>query len=95
MKLEISDAVREKLAIKHNVTELDIIECFSDHSTKFLLDPRAKHKTNPPTQWFIGTTDHGRRLKVIFMFKDKQVIIKSAFPPDAEEERIYAKYAAN
>jgi uncharacterized DUF497 family protein len=87
--LVIMPSVRRKLTEKHNVTEQEIIQCFSDNDRVLLKDKREDHKTDPPTLWFIGSTDFGRLLKVVFIFKDGEVIIKSAFPPNATEIRIY------
>jgi hypothetical protein len=94
MKLDISRDIREKLLTKHNVTEEDIIQCFSnDYGLGLLYDDREDHKTDPRTQWFIGETDFGRRLKVALVFDGHRICIKTAYPPNAEEERIYAKFA--
>ena len=93
MELVISLEVRKKLAVKHGIQESDILECFSDCAAVLLTDDREGRKTDPPTQWFIGETDHGQRLKVVFIFKDGNVILKTAYPPNQEEERIYAKFA--
>lgn len=94
MGLFISPRVREKLLTKHNVTEAQVIQCFANRPGKNLLDTRPEHRTNPPTQWFISETDYGIRLKVCFIFDPatKVVEVKSAFPPNADEERIYAKH---
>lgn len=94
MALRISRKVRLKLAEKHGVTEDDILQCFTDVKGKFIGDTREEHKTNPPTYWFISETDRGKKLKVIFMADPEtlDVTIKSAYPPDNEEMRIYEKY---
>lgn len=94
MALVISQKTREKLASKHGVTIKDVEECLCDMGVT-LIDTRENHKTDPPTQWFIGQTFMGKKLKVVFIFENDDVIIKSAFPPNADELRIYAKYAAN
>jgi hypothetical protein len=45
MKLDISRDIREKLLTKHNVTEEDIIQCFSnDYGLGLLYDDREDHK---------------------------------------------------
>ena len=93
MQLVISSKVRQKLALKHGLSERDVRECFCDPTVVLLIDTREEHKTDPPTQWFIGETDMGKRIKIVFLFKEGKVIIKSAFPPNQEEERIYAKFA--
>ncbi|MDN3392830.1 MULTISPECIES: ADP-ribosyl-(dinitrogen reductase) hydrolase [Pseudoalteromonas] len=97
MGLQISTSVRHKLATKHSVTESEIIECFSSREvgSKYLMDDRADHKSNPPTLWFIGTTDAGRCLKVVFIaFQDTgDVVIKTAYEANSAEIKIYNEKA--
>lgn len=92
--LVISKRVREKLKSKHNVSEDDIVECFSNICGRFLLDTRADHQTNPATEWFVSETNRGRQLKILFMYdKDtNKMVIKSAYPAEPEAIRIYEKY---
>lgn len=94
MGLFISPRVREKLLTKHNVTEAQIVQCFANRDGKDLLDKRPKHRTTPPTRWFISETDYGIRLKVCFMFDQatKVTEVKSAFSPNEAEEQIYKKH---
>jgi len=94
MALKISAKVKAKLQRKHNVTEDEISECFQSCEKSFLIDPREEHQTIPPTQWFISETDYGRLLKVVFIIReDGDIGIKTAFEPNAEEMRIYNKFA--
>ena len=95
INLIISPGVRKKLRDKHNVTEEEIKECFlnKDEHHGHLEDTRADHKTDPATMWFISETHGERRLKVVWMSTGKGVVIKSAFPPNEVEERIYATHA--
>ncbi|MEW8276537.1 MAG: hypothetical protein AB2556_14020 [Candidatus Thiodiazotropha sp.] len=90
-KLVISSQIREKLLEKHEVTEDEVTECFCSRG-KLLVDTREDHATDPPTLWFIGETNYGKRLKVVFVEKDGVIFIKTAYPPNSEEERIYRKY---
>lgn len=94
MALFISPRVREKLLTKHKVTESQIQQCFENKAGRDLIDNRPAHRTDPPTRWFIAQTNHGIRLKVCYIFDPatKVVDLKSAFPPNEDEERIYAKY---
>ena len=92
MGIIVSTRILEKLARKHNVKKDEVAQCFANRSGRYLRDPRAKHQTNPPTQWFIAETDYGRRLKVVFILAGSDVEIKSAFEPNADEVRIYIKY---
>lgn len=94
MKLSLSPKIRQKLALKTPpVSENDIYECFTNRTNAFLMDTREDHKTDPVTFWFISENDYGRRLKVCFMNHGEQLSIKSAFVPNADEERVYKKYA--
>lgn len=93
MALKISAAVLEKLAHKHQVAKDEILECFANKEGGDLIDSRADHNTNPPTRWFIASTDFGRVLKVVFMrHENGDIVIKTAYPPNQEEIRIYRKY---
>ena len=65
--LYIAPAIRTKLLYKHDVREHEIEEAFANREGGFLEDERAEHITIPPTQWFIAETNHGRRLKIVFI----------------------------
>lgn len=94
MKLYLSQKIRHKLSQKTPpVSENDVFECFTNRTHSYLMDTREDHQTDPPTLWFISENDYGRRLKVCFMNDGTQIIIKSAYVPNADEERIYAKFA--
>ena len=92
--LKVSAAVERKLEERHQVTRRDVEQCFSNRAGRLLEDKRARHKTNPPTLWFIACTNRGRRLKIVYIQTGMLVDLKSAFEPNEEEERIYAKYGA-
>lgn len=92
MSVVISDRVAEHMAKKHSVSPEEVKQCFANKNGKYLRDPRAKHATSPPTQWFISETNYGRKLKVAFVPDAGDYYIRTAFPPNAEELRIYAKY---
>lgn len=93
MGLVISSKVRDKLARKTPpVTEDEILQCFANRTNKYLYDVREDHRTEPRTKWFIAETDFGRMLKVAFIQKDGDIIIKTAYDPNPQEIRIYAKY---
>jgi hypothetical protein len=90
MSLYLSPKVRAKL-LARNVTEAHVLQCFANRDGKDLFDNRAQHKTTPPTRWFVAETDYGIKLKVVYMlYPDTQLVeIKSAFPPNEDELRIY------
>jgi uncharacterized DUF497 family protein len=98
MKLIASDWVREKLLSKHGVTLAEIGECFANRDGGLLEDVRERHRTNPPTQWFIAETDHLRWLKVVFVQRrgpsNTFIEIRTAYEPNQEEVRIYRKFAS-
>jgi hypothetical protein len=95
MGLFISSAVRKKLLLKHNVNESEVIECFANREKSFLKDTREDHDTDPPTLWFVAETDFGRKLKIAFMHhaSENKYTIKTAYPANSDEIRIYNKYA--
>ena len=87
--LIISSAVLEKLKIKHNVTTREIEQCFENRGGDFVEDDREEHKTNPPTLWFVAPTNCDRLLKVIFIYIDGNIHIKSAFEPSKQLVELY------
>lgn len=89
--LIISSAVLEKLKVKHNVITREIEQCFENRVGNFVDDDREEHKTNPPTLWFVAPTNCGRLLKVIFIFVDGNIHIKSAFEPSLSVVNLYEK----
>ena len=93
MALKISPATREKLTRKHQVNEDEILQCFANRTHDTLIDTRADHQTNPPTEWFISETDVGRKLKVVFVPVNQDIFLKTAYPANADEIYIYYKYA--
>lgn len=93
MALLISTTIQIKLANKTPpVTRDEIMQCFVNRSGKLLLDTRDHNLTEPKTRWFISETDHGRKLKIVYIPKDGNIIIKTAYDPNQEELRIYAKH---
>jgi hypothetical protein len=93
MALVMSQHVRTKLANKNPpVTKEEILQCFANHTGKLLIDTRSEHLTDPKTLWFISETDYGRKLKIAYIPKEGDIIIKTAYDPNPDELRIYAKY---
>ena len=96
MNISISPAVLAKLADpSHNVTKMEIVECFANRDREFLTDNRPHHQTPIPTQWFVAETDYGRKLKVVFIHdtSTQTIIIKSAYPAASNIDGIYQKHA--
>lgn len=92
MALKFSSAVKQKLAEKHGVSPEEVQQCFGNREGGLLEDTREHHKSDPPTQWFIAETDYGRRLKIVFILKDGDILLKTAYSPNPIEERIYTNY---
>lgn len=76
---------------KHGVHVNEVSQCFFNKNGPYLEDTREKHKTNPPTKWFIAKTNAGRLLKVVFVYYpiEQELVIKSAFEPNQTEIDIY------
>lgn len=92
LRFKISSRVCEKMKDKHNVTEKELFECFENRNGKDLFDTRTEHITDPLTRWFLAYTNHCRLLKVVFIPRGDEIEIKSIYPPNDEEIRIYRKY---
>ena len=84
--LIVSAGVLAKLRDKHDVTMLEVEHCFENLCGMYLEDTREDHQSDPCTLWFVAPTNQDRILKVIFIFLDGNVHIKSAF--DAERDAI-------
>ena len=93
MPLIVSRPVAQKLLGKHDVTVDEVRQCFVNRTRGLLQDIREVHRTHPPTMWFIAPTDGGRILKIVFVLEGDKVHLKTAYGPNAEEKRIYAKKA--
>lgn len=87
--LVISPAIEEKSAFKHQITRKDVEQCFINRYRSYLLDDRLGHQTEPPTEWFISENDRVILIKVVFVFDDELIYLKSAFPPNLTEICIY------
>lgn len=91
--LIIAPDIREKLLNRpnpaDNVKEDEVKECFLNHDGVYLEDDEEEHETDPPSEWFVGETDRGRLLKVIFVFRDGNLYLKSAYPANDKSQRIY------
>jgi len=93
MALHISTRVSQKLTNRHKVSRAEIVQCFINKCGGELIDTREQHKTDPPTRWFVSTTDAGRSLKVVCIYdKDNNVIIKSCFPPEQAAIDLYRQH---
>ncbi len=87
--LVISPAIQGKLALKHGISRSDVEQCFLNRTRSYLIDNRLDNQTDSPTEWFISENDRGVLIKVVFIFDDGMIYLKSAFPPNSTEIRIY------
>lgn len=92
--LKISSEILAKLAAKHDVSKSEVEQCFSNRGGRLLEDRRAKHKSNPPTLWFIAPTNKGRMLKIVYIQDGISITLRSAFPPNAQETDIYIRHGS-
>lgn len=94
MALIISPKVRAKLAAKvPPVTQGEIEQCFNNRTGTYLIDSRAEHASDPPTHWFIAETHLRRKLKVVFIPRLPDIVIRTAYDPNPIEMKIYDRYA--
>lgn len=91
MTIIISGKILEKITSRE-ISEREIKQCFENISGTYLEDPREEHRTDPPTHWFVSETNCGRKLKIMFVHRDSNIFIKSAFEATEEIIRIYEKY---
>lgn len=95
MALLISTSVQAKLASKSPpVTRAEIEQCFANRTGIYLLDLREDHASDPPTRWFIAETHYGRKLKIVFIPKGEDIVIRTAYDPNVEEIKIYSKHGS-
>lgn len=89
MTIIISSKIEAKLLDKHSVTKSEVEQCFQNIVGKFLTDNREQHKTDPETMWFLSYTNKNRLLKIVFVFKDNDFFVKTAYEPNIDEIEIY------
>jgi hypothetical protein len=87
--LVISAEIKEKLVLKHNLSRKDVEQCFKNRTHSYLQDIRLEHLTEPITEWFISENDSGKLIKIVCIFNNGQIFLKSAFPPNEKEISIY------
>lgn len=80
----LPDAIA-KLTEKHNVSQKEVLECFANGEAIYLEDTSEEHRTDPPTWWFMAPTNRNRMLKVCFIRRDGDVLIKTAFEPSSSK----------
>ena len=90
--LIVSAGVLAKLRDKHQIDRREVEQCFENLCGDYLEDTREDHRTDPPTLWFIAPTNRGRLLKVVFLFRDGNAHIKTAFEPEQQAIETYDRH---
>lgn len=94
MAIVITSRIKKKLLEKHNVTEKEVTECFYNRNRTALKDVREDHQTDPPTLWIIANTNHCRELKLLFVVRNGDIVLKTAYEPNQNEIDIYDNHAS-
>lgn len=89
MALYVSKKVEAKLAAKHRVSIEEVKEAFADRPEYVVLDEREEHASDPPTVWFIAATFHGRLLKVVYVEREGNVHLRTAYAPSRKEIELF------
>lgn len=87
--LLVSPAVLVKLREKHGVSRREVEQCYENKCGTYLEDTREDHQTDPATLWFIAPTNANRQLKVVFIFIEGKVRLKTAYEPNTNEINVY------
>ena len=91
--LRISQPTLEKLKNKHRVSRREVEQCFENRCGQFLMDTREEHRSDPPTLWFVAPTSQGRLLKIVFIYRDGFVHLRSAYEAEQLAQDIYNRKA--
>lgn len=92
MAIILSQRIKEKLAdANHRITERDISECFANRERRFVTDTREEHRTDPETLWFVAQNDYGVKIKVMFVRRDNDIYVKSAYRATEEVTAMYMR----
>ena len=81
-----------KLRDKHSVTVREVEQCFENKCGLYLEDDREDNRTDPATLQFIAPTNQDRPLKVVFIFLDGNIHLKTAFDPDQADIAFYDRH---
>lgn len=93
--IHIDKPIEEKIFEKHGVYPKEVRECFLNRNGDYLTDDREDNRTDPETLWFLARTNSDRLLKVCFIYYEDRgtSILKTAYPPNADEIKLYADKA--
>ncbi len=88
--LVISPKILAKLETRHGVSQREVVQCFYNQLRTTITDTREEHESDPPTEWFIAETDRLRRLCIVFVNRNGNIYLRTAFDPNADREALYA-----
>jgi hypothetical protein len=90
-RIYISPVTLEKLWNDHKVSQMEVEEAIFNSARPYLVERRPRHRTTPPSIWFLAPTAEGRLLKVIFRpyFEFELIHVKSAYEPEDYEIAFY------
>jgi hypothetical protein len=92
--VNISKSVVEKIAAPDHgsITASEVMECFRNYNGAFAFDRRPKH-LNPDgdTRWFVGHTNDGRRIKIVFIQRFGQNILKTAYIATPKVQEVFLR----
>jgi uncharacterized DUF497 family protein len=89
MALIVSNKIKAKLLLKHQVTVEEVIQAFADRPDYVVEDEREDHKSDPPTVWFVASTDRGRMLKVAYIQRGDDIYLRTAHPAKEAHIRLF------
>lgn len=96
MALIISQAIEAKIGddTHGNVSREEVDECFENHDGRYCEENRPEHKDSDgvPSLWFVGETNHRRKLKIMFVRRDRDIYLKSAYPATTKVCEIYKRF---
>jgi hypothetical protein len=93
--INIARSVVEKIGGSDHgsISVAEVVECFRNHKGINAYDHRGRHASpDGSTRWFVGSTDEGRRLKIVYVSRNEEVFVKTAYPASRSVE---ARYAAS
>ena len=92
MALIISPQISDKLLKKHGVSHREVEQCFENRYGRALIDNSEKHKTNPPTMWFVAPTNRQRVLKIVYIQEHGNIYLKTAYEPSTAVVELYERH---
>lgn len=95
MALIISPKIEAKIGgdDHDNVTRQEVEECFQNHCSGYCHEQNAEHQDNEglPSLWFVAETNKRRVLKIMFVRRDGDIYLKSAYPANQRVRDIFKR----